>query len=141
MRRAPDRQSAILDALFWGPVVLAAIWIMVWPPHSVDGPAHLLGARAISEHSGSDSIYRAFYEIDWFPTPNLLGTRLLALLVSMGGLRFAGTVMMLLAALGTPLALRYAIRAVRPESTWLAIVGLPLAFGYLYFYGFWNYCL
>ena len=26
-------------------------------------------------------------------------------------------------------------------GTWLAIAGLPLAFGYLYFYGFWNYCL
>jgi hypothetical protein len=141
MRRTAGRETAILDALFWGPLLVAAAWIVVWPPHSVDGPAHLLGARAISDHASSDSVYRAYYEIDWFPTPNLAGTRLLALLVPLGGLRFAGTVMMLVASLGTPLALRYAIRAVRPESSWLAIVGLPSAFGYLYFYGFWNYCL
>jgi hypothetical protein len=139
MTRTAGRETAILAALFWVPMALAAVWIVAWPPHSVDGPAHLLGARAIADHS--DAVYGAYYEIDWFPTPNLAGTRLLALLVSVGGLRFAGTVMMLLAALGTPLALRYALRAVRPESAWLAIAGLPLAFGYLYFYGFWNYCL
>ena len=139
MIRTAGREATILAALFWVPLVIAAAWIVVWPPHSVDGPAHLLGARAIADHS--EPIYAAYYEIDWFPTPNLAGTHLLAALVSLGGLRFAGTVMMLLAALGTPLALRYAIRAVRPESAWLAIAGLPLAFGYLYFYGFWNYCL
>ena len=139
MTRTAGRETSILAALFWVPLVLAAAWIVVWPPHSVDGPAHLLGARAIADHS--DAVYSTYYEIDWFPTPNLAGTRLLAVLVSLGGLRFAGTVMMLLAALGTPLALRYALRAVRPEAAWLAIAGLPLAFGYLYFYGFWNYCL
>jgi hypothetical protein len=139
MTRVRDRHSVILDALFWGPVLAAALWIVVWPPHSVDGPAHLLGARAIADHSSA--LYGGYYEVDWFPTPNLAGTGLLALLVSIGGLRVAGTVVMLLAALGTPLALRYAVRAVRPESSWLAIVGVPLAFGYLYFYGFWNYCL
>ena len=139
MIRTAGREATILAALFWVPLAVAALWIVMWPPHSVDGPAHLLGARAIADHS--EPIYAGYYEIDWFPTPNLAGTRLLAALVSFGGLRFAGTVMMLLAALGTPVALRYAIRAVRPESTWLAIAGLPLAFGYLYFYGFWNYCL
>ncbi|MBA3744718.1 hypothetical protein [Sporichthya sp.] len=139
MTRTAGRERSILAALFWVPLALAAVWIVAWPPHSVDGPAHLLGARAIADHS--DATYGAYYEIDWFPTPNLAGTRLLALAVSLGGLRFAGTMMMLLAALGTPLALRYALRAVRPESAWLAITGLPLAFGYLYFYGFWNYCL
>lgn len=139
MTRTAGRETSILAVLFWAPLTLAALWIAIWPPHSVDGPAHLLGARAIADHA--DPLYAAYYEIDWFPTPNLAGTRLLALLVSLGGLRFAGTVMMLLAALGTPLALRYALRAVRSESAWLAIAGLPLAFGYLYFYGFWNYCL
>ena len=139
MTRTHGRETSILAALFWVPLAIAAVWIVVWPPHSVDGPAHLLGARAIADHA--EPIYAGYYEIDWFPTPNLAGTRLIAGLVSLGGLRFAGTVMMLLAGLGTPLALRYALRAVRPESTWLAIAGLPLAFGYLYFYGFWNYCL
>ncbi|HUR75085.1 MAG TPA: hypothetical protein VMZ00_12480 [Sporichthya sp.] len=141
MTRTGGRETSILAALFWGPVALAAVWIVAWPPHSVDGPAHLLGARAISARTDPSGIYDAFYEIDWFPTPNLVGTRVLAFLVSVGGLRFAGTVLMLLAALGIPLALRYALGAVRPESTWLAIAGVPLAFGYLYFYGFWNYSL
>ncbi len=139
MRSTAGREPAILAALFWAPIVLATLWIVASPPHSVDGPAHLLGARAIADHD--EPIYAGYYELDWFPTPNLAGTRLLAALVDLGGLRFAATVMLLLAALGTPLALRYALRAVRPESTWLAIAALPLSFGYLYFYGFWNYCL
>ncbi|GAA0610627.1 hypothetical protein GCM10009547_10830 [Sporichthya brevicatena] len=139
MRSTAGREPAILAALFWVPFALAAAWIVASPPHSVDGPAHLLGARAIADHG--EPVYARYYELDWFPTPNLAGTRVLAVLVDVGGLRLAATVMLLLAALGTPLALRYALRAIRPESTWLAIAALPLCFGYLYFYGFWNYCL
>ena len=52
MTRALDRHGAILAALFWGPMALAALWIVVWPPHSVDGPAHLLGARSRQGTSG-----------------------------------------------------------------------------------------
>jgi hypothetical protein len=139
VRGARDRQDAILGALFWGPVVLAAVWIVLWPPLTVDGPAHLLGATAWADHR--DPIYREYYRIDTFPTPNLAGTVLLTVLVKLGSLRFATTVMLLLGGLGTPLALRYAIRGIRPASGWLAIAGLPLSFGYLYFYGFWNYCV
>lgn len=133
------RTETALAALFWVPLALAAAWIVTWPPHTVDGPAHLLGATAIAEYRGG--FYGQYYELDWFPTPNVAGTALLAALVKVGSLRFAETVVLLLAALGTPLALRWAIRVVRPESDWLALAALPLCFGYLYFYGFWNYCL
>src|SRR5690242_15105978 len=118
MSRIARREAAVLDALFWGPVLAAAVWIVVRPPLTVDGPAHLLGATAMAEHGSA--VYGDYYELDWFPTPNLAGTVLLAGLVKVGSLRFAETLMLLLAALGTPLALRYAIRAVRPESAWLA---------------------
>lgn len=147
---APRGAALALTALFWVPVALSAIAIVLWPPHTVDGPAHLLGAsvladlinpsdpfEGISEFGG----YGDYYRIDLFPTPNLAGTLLIGGLVDLTSLRVAETVVLLLAALGTPLALRYAIRAVRPDAAWLAIAGLPLCFGYLYFYGFYNYCL
>lgn len=135
------RTETALAALFWVPLALAALWIVLWPPHTVDGPAHLLGGRALSERTNSSWPYFVYYDYDWFPTPNLAGTGLVGELVGLGGLRFAATTMLLLAALGLPLGLRYAIRAVRLESSWLAIAGLPLCFGYLFFYGFWNYCI
>jgi hypothetical protein len=124
------------------PVTLLAIAlaVVVWPPHTVDGPAHLLGATALAER-GPGSIYREFYRVDWFPTPNLGGTVVLAALVRVGSLRAAETAMLLACALGLPLALRYAIRAVQPASDWLALAAVPPAFGYLYFYGFYSFCL
>lgn len=135
------RTEAALAGLFWVPLALAAAWIVVWPPHTVDGPAHLLGATAMVGHEFNGGIYDAYYDLDWFPTPNLAGTTLLAELVKVGSMRFAETVVLIAASVGVPLALRYAIRGVRRESGWLAVAGLPLSFGYLYFYGFYNYCL
>lgn len=127
---------------FPGCLTALAVLLVAWPPHTVDGPAHLLGARVLADWSGPDGgVYREFYVRDAAPTPNLLTSYLLAALVKAGSLRLAETVVLLACALGLPLALRYAIRGVRPESGWLALAGVPLAFGYLYFYGFYNFCL
>ncbi|MGQ0631858.1 MAG: hypothetical protein ACT4P1_12520 [Sporichthyaceae bacterium] len=139
---ARDRTALALSVLFWLPVSCAAVLVALWPPHTVDGPAHVLGALAFVEVGADPSgVYAAYYERDLFPTPNLAGTVLLAELVRFTSLRVAEAIVLVLAAVGIPLALRFAIRPVRPESQWLAIVGLPLSFGYLYFYGFYNYCL
>ncbi|MGQ0625243.1 MAG: hypothetical protein ACT4PP_11430 [Sporichthyaceae bacterium] len=142
-RSIPREGTALaLSALFWLPVSCAVVLVVLWPPNTVDGPAHLLGALALGEVGADPSgIYAAYYERDLFPTPNLAGTVGLAALVQLTSLRVAETVVLVFASVGIPLALRFAIRAVRSESAWLAIAALPLAFGYLYFYGFYNYCL
>lgn len=128
------------EALFWGPLLLAAVLIAVWPPHTVDGPAHLLGASVLTDWDAVP-VYREFYLRDLAPTPNLGGNLLLAGLLEVLGLGAAETVVLIVCAVGLPLALRAAVVAVRPENGWAAIAVLPFGFGYLYFYGFYGFCL
>jgi hypothetical protein len=132
------RPHAAADALYWLVVLAAGAAVAVWPPHSVDGPAHLLGAVVLTEHHGD---YAHYYRLDWFPTPNLGGSLLLAGLVKLTTQHAAETTVQVACVVGLPLALRYAIRALRPENGWLGVAALPFAFNYLYFYGFYSFCL
>jgi hypothetical protein len=132
------RRTSAVDALFWGAVLAAGLAVAMWPPHSVDGPAHLLGAAVLTEHHGN---YAHYYRLNWFPTPNLGGSLILAALVKVTTLRAAETIVQVACVVGLPLALRYAIRALRPEHGWLGVAALPFAFNYLYFYGFYSFCL
>ena len=125
---------------FRASLAAVAVAVVLWPPHTVDGPAHVLGARVLADWSGH-GIYRELYVRDAFPTPNLASSWLLAALVKAGSLRAAETAVQLACVLGLPLALRYAVRGVRGESAWLALAAVPLSFGYLFCYGFYNFCL
>ncbi|HZE65016.1 MAG TPA: hypothetical protein VE081_00200 [Sporichthyaceae bacterium] len=133
------RRISAVEALFWGAVLAAGAAVAIWPPHTVDGPAHLLGAVVLTEHH--EPLYAQLYRLNWFPTPNLGGSLLLAGLVKPVGLRAAETMVQIACVVGLPLALRYAIRALRPEQGWLGLAALPFAFNYLYFYGFYSFCL
>jgi hypothetical protein len=133
------RRTSAVDALFWATVLAVGLAVVVWPPHSVDGPAHLLGAIALEDHH--EPLYTHYYRLNWFPTPNLGGSLILAGLVKLTTLRAAETMVQVACVVGLPLALRYAIRALRPEHGWLGLAALPFAFNYLYFYGFYSFCL
>jgi hypothetical protein len=134
------RRPSAVGALFWATVLAAGAAVAIWPPHTVDGPAHVLGAVVLAEHS-DNPLYAHFYRLNWFPTPNLGGSLLLTGLVKLTTLRVAETVVQVACVAGLPLALRYAIRALRPEQGWLGLAALPFAFNYLYFYGFYSFCL
>jgi hypothetical protein len=74
---------------FWIPTAGSGTAVAVFPPHPVDGPAHLLGA-AVLAHWHSASIYPSYYRLSWFPAPNLSATLLLAALIHLIGLRRLG---------------------------------------------------
>ncbi|MGQ0466871.1 MAG: hypothetical protein ACT4QG_16300 [Sporichthyaceae bacterium] len=131
---------ALREAAFWVPLALAALLIALWPPHTVDGPAHVLGASVLADW-GEEPAFRAVYERDLTPTPNLGGNLVLAVLLKLFGIRAGETILLIACAVGIPLALRWAVAAVRPENGWAAVAVLPFGFGYLYFYGFYGFCL
>lgn len=134
------RSRALTEAVFWGPLLLATVLVAIWPPHTVDGPAHLLGASVLADWD-SEPRWRDYYERDLTPTPNLGGNLVLAVLIKLFGLRGGETVLLILCAVGLPLALRAALHVLRPEHGWAAVAALPFGFGYLYFYGFYGFCL
>jgi hypothetical protein len=125
---------------FWLPLAVVSAVVMICPPHTVDGPAHVLGAQVLADWH-SEPIYRHFYRLSMFPAPNLAAGLLLAGLVRLIGLRGAETTILVACVVALPLALRYAVTAVRPHAGWTGIAALPFAFNYLYAYGFYNFCL
>lgn len=130
------------DVAFGVAVLAQLAAVLAWPrPVTVDGPAHLLGATVLAHYNDPNHpIYRAFYRIDPFPSPNLLTEPIVALIVRVTSLGVAEKAVIAAYAVLFPLALWYAIRGVRRDSGWLAVAALPLTFNYLFFYGFFNFC-
>lgn len=106
---------------------------------TVDGPAHVAGGWALA-HAG-DPVVARLYEVDLQALPNLLATFLLAGLLTVAGPDTAEKLLVAAYAVLLPLALRYALRGVDPRAGWLAVVAVPFTGGYLFFYGFYNFCL
>lgn len=138
-RAASPRSRRLLDVLFVV-AVLAQLVPLVLLPHivTVDGPAHLAGASVLA-YPG-DPAYRHFFRIDPFPSPNVLTELLLAGLVRLLEPVTAEKVLIGGYLMALPLALRYAVRGVDRQAGWLAFLALPLAEGYLFWYGFYNLC-
>lgn len=142
--RAGAVRRTIAGASGWDVVLVVAIGVQAaaltaWPRVvTIDGPAHLAGAAALL-HSGDPS--QALYQVSLFPLPNVLGTLLLAALLAVLGPDGAERALVLAYAVGLPLAMRYALRGVEPRAGWLAVAAVPFVGGYLYAYGFYDFCL
>jgi len=120
-------------------VAVQAAALTAWPRVvTVDGPAHLAGAWALL-HAGEPST--SLYAVDLSPVPNLLTAFVLAALLSVLGPDGAERVLVLAYAVGLPLAMRWALRGVHRDAGWLALAAVPFVGGYLYAYGFYNFCL
>ena len=134
--RPLDGGAAVLAA-----AVAVELAVLALLPRVVttDGPGHLLGGWVMAH--ADDPFLSRFYEVDPTPVPNLLATVLLAALMQVASpdlaekLLVAGYVVLL------PLGLRYALRGVDARAGWLAVAAVPFTFGYLYYYGFYNFCL
>lgn len=139
---APVRPSPAArgwDVLLVVAIVVQAAALTAWPRVvTVDGPAHLAGAAALL-HVGDPS--HALYQVHLEALPNVLTTALLAVLLTVLGPDAAERVLVVGYAVGLPLAMRYALRGVHPEAGWLALAAVPFVGGYLYAYGFYNFCL
>jgi len=133
------RRPSGLDVVFAAAIAveLIALALLRHVP-TIDGPAHLAGARVLSD-SGA-AIYRQYYRVDLFPSPNVLSTAVLAALVKATTPSVADTLLHAGYVVLFPLGLRYAVRGVRRDARWPAFLAFPLTFGYLFWYGFENYC-
>ena len=107
-----------------------------------DGPAHVDGAWVLLHlgDAGAERL-RELYRVDWAPVPNAMSTYLLAVLMTVLGPDVSERVLVVGYAVALPLSLRYALRGVHPEAGWLAVAAVPFVTSYLYFYGFYDFCL
>ncbi len=141
LQRAQGRIGA--DRVLWIALAVQLVPLLLLARVvTVDGPAHLAGAAVLLSYDdpGRD-VLRRLYEVDLSPVPNMLTTLLLAGLLLFMGPDAAERVLVGGYVVLLTLGLRYALRGVHPEAGWLAVAALPFAGSYLYYYGFYNFCL
>jgi hypothetical protein len=128
-------------------IFLVAVFLQLLPlvilRHVVttDGPSHLAGAAVLAHYSDPEStVLRQYYRIDLSPSSNLLTQLLLAGMMHLVSPSNAEKLLVIGYAIVFPLSVRYAIRSIDRDATWLAFLALPLTFNPLFFLGFYNFC-
>lgn len=130
------------------PMVFAAALVLQLVPllllrhlGTQDGPSHLATARVLLDYADAHHpIYRHFYWIDAFPSPNLATEGMLTGLVALFPPEVAEKMLAAGYLIALPLAQRYVLARIDPRSVWLSYAAFPLANGFLFVSGFSNYC-
>ncbi len=139
IRRA-EAAAVLLGGVFCF-LQLASIWGVRFVP-TQDGPVHLEMASQLRELAGrGGGVLDRYYEINPRPEPNWLVYPLLRALATSMSWVAAEKVVLSAYLLALPLALAYAVTAVRRESLFVALFAFPLAANYLFHMGFLNFSL
>jgi hypothetical protein len=134
--RNPDR---LLFAILLVLHVLPLWWFPFFP--SQDGPAHVENAEILRTYGRADRpLLRTFYEINTHPDPNWFGHLVLAALMTVLPPLAAEKVLLTGYLLLLPLALAYALRAVRPGGGPAALLAFPFLHNLFFHMGFYNFC-
>jgi hypothetical protein len=136
----PNRR--LEDLLFLA--LLAAHVVTVWTFRyfpSQDGPAHLENAAILRDyHDPGRPLLRTFYQLNTNPKPNWFSHLLLAGLLNVAPPLVAEKVLLTLYWTLLPLAVRYAVRSVRHDAGYLAVLAFPFADNLFLHMGFYNFC-
>jgi hypothetical protein len=132
----------------WEPLLFAAALVLQLVPllllrhlGTQDGPSHLATARVLLDYGDAQHpIYRHFYWIDAFPSPNLATEGLLTGLVAIFPPEVAEKILAVGYLIALPVAVRYVLGRIDRRSVWLSYAAFPLANGFLFASGFSNYC-
>jgi hypothetical protein len=132
-------QVALLLAVL--AVEIVSLWTVRFVP-TQDGPVHQEIAAQLAElRNGTGGLVARYYELNPRPEPNWLVYPLLGALARDTGWAAAEKFILSLYLMGLPLALAYALMAIRRDAAFLAILALPLGPNYLFHMGFLNFCL
>jgi hypothetical protein len=132
-----DRENLLFAVLIV--LHLMPIWAFTYFP-SQDGPAHLDNANIIREYYHPDrAILRQYYIFNENPEPMWFGHLMLAGLLSIVPLFLAEKVFLSGYVILLPIAVRYALKAIRPESGFLAVLAFPFIYNFFFHMGFYSF--
>lgn len=132
-----DRETLLFLAAIV--VHLIPLWAVRHFP-SQDGPAHLGNVAIIRKYFDPDcTAFQAYYNFNRNFTPNWAGHLVLAGLTSFLPLLVAEKVFLSGYVILFPLAVRYAVSAVRRDSAFLAVLAFPFVYNYPLHMGFYSF--
>lgn len=135
--RSPDRELWLFAALIV--LHLLPVWMLPVAP-TQDGPAHLSMAHALRQIDRPEGAYlREYLQPNREAIPNWFVFFLLADALRPFSLPVAEKILLSAYVILLPLAARYALRAVRPGSGFLAFLVFPFTYNYLLNMGFYNF--
>lgn len=120
-------------------VHLIPIWAFRYFP-SQDGPVHLENAKIIFDYFRPDqSVLREYYVFNQHLEPTWLGHFVLAILLSVLPVFTAEKIFLSAYVVLLPLAIRYALRGIRPDSGFLVFLMFPFIYNYPLHMGFYSF--
>jgi hypothetical protein len=122
-------------------VQLLPVWAFTYLP-TTDGAAHVANAQ-IMRKIGDPALsqFGKYYVVTDAPIPNLIGHLVLAGLLYAVKPVIAEKLLVSLYMVLFPLAVRYAVRSIRPRALPLAFLAFPMTYSYLFAQGFYNFVL
>jgi hypothetical protein len=141
-RKMPMQEKS-LQYLFWffALTLLALPFFYIKTIVTQDGGVHLYNAFVLHDWTKNYDFYSQFYKINTAPSPNWLSEGLLAGLMAVFSPDIAEKIIQAICVLSLPFGLHYAITALRPEKGLWALLVVPLCYNFVFFYGFYNFCL
>lgn len=119
---------------------IAPIWWFRYFP-SQDGPAHLENTVILREYGDPDrGLLREFYAINTQPEPNWLGHLILGGLMTFVPILIAEKILLTGYLLLLPLSVRSALKVLRPDAEFVALLVFPFVPNLFFHMGFHNFC-
>ena len=132
--RTVERLCALATA-----AALVPIWVFRYFP-TQDGPSHLYNAFVLSHYFDASSVVsHAYFSLNLRPFPNWTTYVLMALLVRIFPPLIVQQIILSLCVISIPAAVVYLQRSFKPAADPTALLGVLLAFSYIFFMGFFNF--
>jgi hypothetical protein len=134
-----NRENLIFLALIVAHLV--PLWAFQYFP-SQDGPSHLNNANVIREYSHPElTVFREYYILNKQFNSNWLGHILLAGLMNMAPALIAEKILLSIYVIFLPISVRYALRAIHPDSQFISFLVFPLIYNNTLHFGFYNFSM
>ncbi|BFU94302.1 MAG: hypothetical protein NTNFB02_10240 [Nitrospira sp.] len=118
-------------------VQLCPIWFTTYPPLH-DYPNHLARTQILHQYAENES-YRAVYELDWRPLPNLAMDRIVPPLLNVFDIETASKVFLSLMVVLFNVGIHVLGATVHARPHWSALAASFFTYNYAFAYGFVNY--
>jgi hypothetical protein len=119
---------------------LAPIWILPFIP-TQDGPGHQALAFILRQYDRPEAgLLREYYLPNREALPNWFIFFLMSRVLGFVAVPMTEPILLTAYVLLLPLSVRYALKAIDPRATFLAILSFPFLYNFMFQMGFFNFC-